>query len=161
MSTSEVQVIAKALYDSLLGGALQSLQTATNKLGDATGDDLATAVIASLPADAPREVKNLVLALGKEGKLNQLAAVVHAFEGFTQRGSVALTGEVVSANELDTKQRELIAQDLRSKYGDNLELRFSVDPSLVGGLIIRVGDQVLDNSLRTRLSAIQRSMLAS
>jgi F-type H+-transporting ATPase subunit delta len=39
-------------------------------------------------------------------------------------------------------------------------VRFRVDPSLIGGLIIRIGDQVLDNSLRTRLSAIQRNMLA-
>jgi F-type H+-transporting ATPase subunit delta len=62
---------------------------------------------------------------------------------------------------LDDGQRAKIASELRERYGDGLELRFSVDPSLIGGLIIRIGDQVLDNSLRARLSAIQRNMLAS
>jgi F-type H+-transporting ATPase subunit delta len=42
-----------------------------------------------------------------------------------------------------------------------VQVRFHVDESLLGGLVIRVGDQVLDNSLRTRLSAIQRNMLNS
>ena len=41
----------------------------------------------------------------------------------------------------------------RSRYGADLKVSFGVDQSLIGGLIIRVGDQVLDNSLRTRLTA--------
>jgi F-type H+-transporting ATPase subunit delta len=40
-------------------------------------------------------------------------------------------------------------------------MSFEVDESLIGGLIIRVGDQVLDTSLRTRLGHVQRSMLTS
>ena len=58
-------------------------------------------------------------------------------------------------------ERDQIVSDLRGRYGERLDLRFGVDASLIGGLIIRVGDQVLDNSLRARLSAIQRNMLAS
>ena len=46
---------------------------------------------------------------------------------------------------LDEQQRAKIVGDLRARYGDRLELRYSVDPSLIGGLIIRIGDQVLDN----------------
>ena len=71
-----------------------------------------------------------------------------------------LTGEVISAIELSESQQAKIVGELRGRYGERLELRFATDPSLIGGLIIRVGDQVLDNSLRTRLSAIQRNMLA-
>jgi len=50
---------------------------------------------------------------------------------------------------------------LRGKYGEGLTVHFDVDASLIGGLIVRVGDQVLDNSLRTRLSAVKNSMLTS
>jgi F-type H+-transporting ATPase subunit delta len=60
----------------------------------------------------------------------------------------------------DDEQATTIA-DLRGEYGQGLVVHFTVDESLIGGLIVRVGDQVLDNSLRTRLSAVQRSMLTS
>ena len=62
---------------------------------------------------------------------------------------------------LTEAQQATITGDLRSRYGADLKVSFGVDQSLIGGLIIRVGDQVLDNSLRTRLSAVQRNMLAS
>jgi len=60
---------------------------------------------------------------------------------------------------LNPQQRERITAQLTARYGPDLELRFSVDESLIGGLIIRIGDQVLDTSLRTRMAAIQRNMM--
>jgi F-type H+-transporting ATPase subunit delta len=161
VSTSEAQVAARALYDSLVGGALQALHAAAGKLEGASGPDLEARISAALPAEAPREVRNFLLGLAREGALDRLPAIIRAFERYSQGEARRLDGEVISAVPLDDGQRAKIAGELRERYGDNLELRFSVDPSLIGGLIIRVGDRVLDNSLRTRLSAIQRNMLAS
>ena len=161
VSTSEAQVAARALYDSLVGGALQALRAAAGKLEGASGSALEARINAALPAEAPREVHNFLLALAREGAFDRLPAIVRAFERYSQGEARRLDGEVTSAVLLDDGQRAKIAGELRERYGDNLELRFSVDPSLIGGLIIRVGDRVLDNSLRTRLSAIQRNMLAS
>lgn len=163
MSTSEAQVIARALYDSLVGGALRSLRAAAPQLQAMSGADadLEGRISGVLPSDAPREVRNFLLALAHEGSLGRLPEVIQAFEQYGQSGSQVLSGEVVSAVALDEVQCARITSDLRARYGDRLELRFRVDDSLIGGLIIRIGDQVLDNSLRARLSAIQRSMLAS
>lgn len=163
MSTSEAQVFARALYDALVGGALQSLKTAASKLTDAQGDReaLEKQLATALPPDTPREVRNFLLAMAHEGQLGQLPNVVQAFEQYGKAEARPLNGEVISAIELSDEQRAKILSDLRGRYGERLEVRFSVDPSLIGGLIIRIGDQVLDNSLRTRLSAIQRNMLAS
>ncbi len=156
MSASESQAIARALFDALTGAALQALHAATSVNGEVTPER----VLAALPADAPREVCNLILALGREGNLDRLPAVVAAFEQMTRRGGARpLTGEVISAVELSEHQRERIADQLKARYGPDLELRFSVDESLIGGLIIRIGDQVLDTSLRTRMAAIQRNMM--
>jgi len=106
-------------------------------------------------------VRNILLTLAREDKLDLLPTVAQSFEQYSQSSARPLTGEVISAIELDDQQRAKITNDLRARYGDRLELRFSADPSLIGGLIIRIGDQVLDNSLRARLSAVQRNMLAS
>lgn len=163
MSTSEAQVFARALYDALYGGALQSLKATAAKLTSVPSDSAAQAqaLASAIPADAPREVQNFLQALAREGVLDRLPSVVQAFEQYGQGDTRALSGEVISAVELSDAQRTTVLGDLRGRYGQQLDLRFSVDPSLIGGLIIRVGDQVLDNSLRARLSAIQRNMLSS
>jgi F-type H+-transporting ATPase subunit delta len=153
-------VFARALYDSLVGGALQALRAAATRLDGAGDADLEARITAALPPDAPREVRNFLLALVREGALGRLPAIVQAFEGYSQTEGRALNSEVTSAVALSQEQQARIREDLRQRYGDRLEVRFNVDPSLIGGLIIRVGDQVLDNSLRTRLSSIQRNMLA-
>jgi F-type H+-transporting ATPase subunit delta len=163
VSTSESQVYARALYDALISGTLQSLKAAAKRLDGAQGD--ATALeqqaIAALPADAPREARNLLVTLAREGKLELLPAVIQSFDQYGQSSARPLSGEVISAIDLDEQQRAKITRDLRARYGERLDVRFGVDPSLIGGLIIRIGDQVLDNSLRARLSAVQRNMLAS
>ena len=163
MSTSESQLYARALFDVLVGDAQKALKAAVKRLDGVQGDaaTLEQQVIAALPPDTSREVRNFLLTLTRDGKLDLLPAVVQSFEQYGQSNARPLTGEVISAIELDDQQRAKIANDLRGRYGDRLELRYSVDPSLIGGLIIRIGDQVLDNSLRARLSAVQRSMLAS
>jgi len=156
-------VYARALFDGLVGDAQNALKAAAKRLGGAQGDPamLEQQVVAALPADAPREIRNFLLTLARDGKLDLLPAVVQSFEQYGQSNARPLTGEVISAIELDEQQRRKILSDLRARYGDRLEVRYSVDPSLIGGLVIRIGDQVLDNSLRSRLSAVQRSMLAS
>ncbi len=154
MSTSEAQVIARALYDSLLGKALETLRGAA---ASGTTTDALGSFAQTLPQG---EVRNLLGALAADGRAGQLAAVADAFQGMTQRGSATLSAEVISAETLSAEQQQRIADDLHAKYGQ-LDLSFSIDATLIGGLIIRVGDQVLDNSLRARLSAVQRNMLAS
>jgi F-type H+-transporting ATPase subunit delta len=159
VSTSEAQVIARALYDAVNGRALDLLRTAAAQVTDGRVETLET-FLKSAQVNSP-ETRNLLLALAQDGRLNQLGAVVGAFEGMVQSSGRGLSGEITSAEELTESQRAAIVSDLRAKHGQGLELAFRVDPSLIGGLIIRVGDQVLDNSLRTRLSAVQRNMLAS
>jgi F-type H+-transporting ATPase subunit delta len=165
VSTSNAQVIARALYDSLIRNALETLRTAAAKLDTVSnnGSQLTKQqIIAALPPDAPRQLQNLLLTLAQAGTLDELPHVADAFERYVQATSHdVLTGEVTSAVALNDAQRTRIIEDLQAKYGRTLELRFHVDPSIIGGLIIRVGDQVLDNSLRARLSVIQRNMLAS
>lgn len=161
-TTVDARAIAGELYKALMGKALEQLRAAAPKLTGAGPGDVTQRIDAALPADALPQVRNFLLALAREGLLDQAPEVVEAFAGYAVSGpAVALDATVTSATALSEAQQATIAADLRGRYGANLKLDFAVDPSLIGGLIIRVGDQVLDNSLRTRLSAIQRSMLAS
>jgi len=157
VTTSDAQMIARAIQEALNGATLKALNAAAEAVrGGASSVD---AVNAKMGADAPREVRNAVAALASN--LNVLPAVAKAFEQATQRGTQALDASVTSAEVLSDAEQAAVVADLRGKYGEGLVVSFDVDESLIGGLIVRVGDQVLDNSLRTRLSAVQRSMLNS
>jgi F-type H+-transporting ATPase subunit delta len=160
-TTVDARAIAGTLYDALVGTALEQLRAAAPKLAKAGSGNAAARVEAALPADALPQVRNFLLGLAQEGMLNQVEAITDAFTAYAEAaGTQALDASVISAVTLSDAQQQQIKADLRQRYGE-VVVAFTVDPSLIGGLIIRVGDQVLDNSLRTRLSAIQRNMLAS
>ena len=164
MSTTESRDAARALFDALVGGALSSMKVASAKLSGVSGEgpELQSAILAALPSDAPATVGRFLLGLASAQKLDQLPAVIQAFERYTQvDGPARLDAQVISAVELNDEQRKRIAADLRSRYGEQVQVAFNVDDSLIGGLVVRIGDQVLDNSLRTRLSAVQRNMASS
>lgn len=62
--------------------------------------------------------------------------------------------EVTSAAELSGEEKEQLQRSLAAEYGDGLVFSFSVDPSLMGGLRVRVGDRLIDSSIATRLVAV-------
>lgn len=162
MTTSEAQVLARALYDSLISATLGSLRTAAGRLAVGNGEVSAAQVDEALPPDTPLQVRNAILLLTQQGKLGDLDTVARSFELLAAaKAEKPLSAEVISAAALDTAQQANVQQQLHQTYGERLDLRFSVDPSILGGLIIRVGDQVFDNSARTRLNAVQRSMMSS
>lgn len=161
-TTVDARAIAGALYDSLIGTALEQLQSAVSKLAGTVGGDVTQRIDAALPAGALPQVRNFLLSLASEGLIDQAGEIVTVFGTFMAGPPArALDALVTSAVALSAEQQNTITTDLRKRYGDDTKVAFNVDATLIGGLIIRIGDQVLDNSLRTRLSAVQRNMLSS
>jgi F-type H+-transporting ATPase subunit delta len=161
-TTVDTKAIAGTLYESLLNTALDQLRVASSKLAGQSGADMTQRIEAALPEAALPQVRNFLLGLAKEGLLGHVDEVVEAFAATVSSGTVReLDATITSAVALSEAQQQQIKTDLRTRYGQELKVSFAVDETLIGGLIIRVGDQVLDNSLRSRLSAVQRSMLTS
>jgi F-type H+-transporting ATPase subunit delta len=68
--------------------------------------------------------------------------------------------QVTTAAELDQDQSDLVKGALERTTGKNIIMHTRTDPSILGGLIARVGDQVIDSSVRYRLHALQQELLA-
>ena len=68
---------------------------------------------------------------------------------------------VVTAEELSSTQREALAQKLENIYGREMAVHAEVDPSLLGGMIIRVGDEEIDGSTRGKLTRLRTDLAAS
>ena len=65
---------------------------------------------------------------------------------------------IETASEVDPAIRSEIVSNLKSKYGDDLATEFHVDPQLLGGMRIRVGNDVWDGSVRNRLERLQQEL---
>ena len=68
------------------------------------------------------------------------------------------SAEVTSALPLTEEEQSLVKKDVLQKIGDAASISFRVDPSILGGLIVKVGDRVVDGSVAGQLTNLQRSL---
>lgn len=80
---------------------------------------------------------------------------VQVLEGETIRGQAA---EVTSAVPLTDQEKEKVKEDVLSRLGSQATVTFRVDPSIMGGLVVRVGDKVLDGSVAGRLDEMRQRL---
>jgi F-type H+-transporting ATPase subunit delta len=105
-------------------------------------------------------VRNLILLLIRRGRIEQLPRVVAEFIRLDERRQGITHATATSASPLtDTEVRALTAR-LEQMTGGRIALDTAVDESLLGGLIVRVGDRLIDGSVRGRLERL-RNQLAS
>ena len=116
-----------------------------------------TAVLEKGGADA-LTVK-FVGTVASNGRLHALSKIISAFlaEHARRRGEVS--AEVISAVEMDDARRARVEQAVSKLAGsDKLSLSMRVDPSLIGGLVVRIGSRMIDTSIRTKLNRLETAM---
>ena len=79
------------------------------------------------------------------------------------RGKIAdekgeVTAEVQAAHALTEEQQSELAKTLKASVGKDVKMKLSVDESLIGGLIVKVGSKMIDTSIRSKLAALQNTM---
>jgi F-type H+-transporting ATPase subunit delta len=97
----------------------------------------------------------------QEGTLDQLADVSTALGRVVSGQQAPVKAEVASAVELSEQEKESLRQSLARQFGTDLTFAFSVDPSLLGGLRVRVGDRLIDTSVASRLTALRESLASA
>ncbi|MGL4651635.1 MAG: ATP synthase F1 subunit delta [Caldilineaceae bacterium] len=111
-----------------------------------------------LPLGMSNEARNFARYLVQEGDANLLPLVASALSQQTTGRSGPLKAEVTSAFELSPEEQQSIRAKLVQEHGDGLIFTFSVDPSLMGGLRVRVGDTLIDTSVASRLALLRESL---
>ena len=96
--------------------------------------------------------------LAENRRLGQLPAIIRAFRQLASRFRGEVNAEVTSAHPLDADQVAELKQQLRQRVGSEVSVDLAVDPALLGGLVVRIGSQMIDSSIRTRLNALASAM---
>lgn len=102
--------------------------------------------------------RNFLGTLAKNRRLAKLGEVISAFNKLAAHYRGETTAEVVTAHPLDDSQVEALRAKLRAGLGRDVAIDLRVDPSILGGLIVRVGSKMIDSSLQTKLNTLALAM---
>ncbi len=112
-----------------------------------------------LAPDTDNAIRNLLYTMMQR---DDLGAVTEVAEGLRKRmaqiGAGPTPAEVISAIPLTDAQRDAVEARLVAQYGPSLEFSYRVDPAILGGMIIRVGDKLIDGSVASRLAVMKQSL---
>ncbi len=113
-------------------------------------------VLSEMGADTM--LTNFCLLLADKNRLSTLKDISNIYGELLDKEKGILRGTLVTAISLDTKKKNAIKKQLEEKAGKNIYLDFSVDKSILGGVVLHVGDRVLDASLRAQLAVLRKTI---
>jgi F-type H+-transporting ATPase subunit delta len=105
-----------------------------------------------------RLVQNFLSYLIDQRRLINFAGIVAAYAELADNAAGLVTAEVIAASELDERRRDRLRRALSERTGREVRLEIEVDPTLIGGVIAKVGDLVFDGSLRTQLGQLRANL---
>ncbi len=104
---------------------------------------------------------NLVLLLVTRGRLSIIGDIADGYQRLLDSYRGIESAEVTTAVPLDDKDRVKLAEHLGAMVGKKVRLKCEVDPSLIGGIVARIGDKLLDGSTRSKLMALKRELVGA
>lgn len=157
---------AQAVFDEAVQGWHETLKSVNASLGKAgltdqldnpstqfnKKEELLRGVI---PANAKPEVQNFVKLLASKNHVHLLPQIISEFDRRAQHGPQSHLATVTSAVELKADEKRALETKLRAKFGPETGFSYAIDAAILGGVIVRVGDKVMDGSVAGKLAALK------
>ena len=176
ISTSIAERYATAIFEiAQENGNLEGLETSLTDLSDALNSsadlrDLiaspivsrvdqgaAIVAIANKMGAAPVIRKSLSL-MAEKRRLFVLPQLIKALREKIAEDRGEVTADVASAKALTKAQSDKLAKTLADRFGKTITINATVDESLIGGLVVKVGSKMIDTSIRSKLNSLQNAM---
>ena len=101
---------------------------------------------------------NFLGVLAQNRRLGQLGNVIRYFNLLAAHHRGETTAEVTSAHPLNDDQVAALKANLKTRLGRDVAVDLTVDPTILGGLVVKVGSQMIDGSIRTKLNTLAHAM---
>ena len=121
-----------------------------------TASRVSAALAASMGLDSL--TANFLGVLSQNNRLSQLPAVIRTFETLLSNHKGETRAEITSAHPLTKTQITALQKSLKTRVGRDVAVDAKVDPSILGGLVVKIGSQMIDSSIRTRLNTLAMAM---
>ena len=145
--------LRELLEQSELGAALRSPEFSASQRRE-----LARAVLDRDPG-IDKEAANLLRLLIDSRRTAMLAAIEAGYRQLVDRAEGRVAAQLSTAVEVAPAELARFSKELSSRLGVEVNFQAQVDPTLLGGAVVRVGDRVFDASLKTKLQQLRREML--
>jgi len=162
---------AQALYELAFDDWLKELQSAWDALeqdsaGLATLDDASTdfaerkaLLDKRLPKGLSQKARNFLYLLASKQDLHLLEEIIRDFDNLvhglaTQRQ----TAQITSALSLSKEEQQALEANLRERFGSDLQFQYNVDPAILGGIRVRVGDRVIDGTVAKKIESLKEQL---
>lgn len=155
-SIERVEQSLASVRDALAASAEFRALTASPVTSRGAASRAVLAVATALGVDPT--TRSFLGVLAENRRLGQLPAIIRAFRQLASRHRGETNAEVTSAYPLTEDQVAELRQQLRQRVGSDVSVDLAVDPALLGGLVVRIGSQMIDSSIRTRLTALASAM---
>lgn len=130
--------------------------TTSPLIGAEAAGKAVAAVAASLRVDTL--TTNLLGVLAKNRRLSQLPKIIRDFRAMVSQHKGEVRAEVTSAHPLTADQVKALGAQLKARVGRDVAVTQKVDSAILGGLVVKIGSQMIDNSIRTRLNTLAHAM---
>lgn len=111
-----------------------------------------------LPKKSPAGVGNFIRVLARESRVATLPGIITELEALGRWGPEVRIAHVTSSVPLTKEEIAAIKKILITRWGEKLDFRFHVNPTLLGGVVVRMGDKVIDGSVEGRLRNLHRRL---
>jgi F-type H+-transporting ATPase subunit delta len=96
--------------------------------------------------------------LAANGRKNELRNVIRAFNRLAADHRGETTAEVITAHPLSDDQIDALMAQLRARAGSDVNIDAAIDPTILGGIVVKLGSQRIDASIRTKLNRLAQAM---
>ncbi len=124
------------------------------------GEAKGRVLTAALADQVPRTFLRFIQTLVHNRRQGMIPRIADEYETLLDESLNIVHAKVTVAKPIDDAQREIIAANIAKAVGRQVVPHFEVDPRILGGVVVRMGDTVMDGSLRRRLASIKRKMSA-
>ncbi len=114
--------------------------------------------LAKAVTDADETTTNFLAVLLENHRMPVIFRIRREYDRLWEEANRLLPVEITSAVELDPSVAERIGDEIGRQTGRTVELTSSVDPDVIGGIVVRVGNSILDASIRTRLENLRKQV---
>jgi F-type H+-transporting ATPase subunit delta len=118
-------------------------------------------ILADIAGDDEPLFRNFLLLIAEKGRAGELEDIAHEFERLMAREERRLTVELTTARELTEDEAKAIVAQIEKAAGRTVEATRSVDPDLVGGIVLQAGSYRVDASVRGRLERLRQTLVRS
>jgi len=118
-------------------------------------------ILADIVGEENTLFRNFLLVVAEKGRAGELEEIAAEFERLMAREQRRLTVELTTARELTDAEADAIVKQIEQAAGRTVEASRSVDPDLLGGIVIQVGSHLADASVRGRLERLRQELVRS